>query len=432
MINSLSIGAGHDCNSLQPLLPVNGALHSSNGLSANGELPSSGELHSNGELHSSGGLSSGAEVPLSNQLSGGGLSAHGGAHSNGGLQFDFENAGAQAGSVKNPEVFTNSLSTGFASTGGGDFSNGNHQNSIFTGDSLPLTKPLDNFLGGPPVNTLDLQQNEQQKINLKDSYGNPIGLTYDSSNEASDPKAVQASNADVFSNELTVHSSSQSQNIYPAAASFEHGSGISAEALTASLTLQGLGREKSFASSEIDAGQFLKSNEGSEALSLAQKLTADNANDFEIQGSKGIYRLQIQPADGELGTENSDGSIRHDQVVSKDLFQSILAAIEEQENAAVQLQDAPQAQRLEKVYSSDLLQGTGVPNGHFITVDNHVPSNGIEKRSEKVSDKSEDKKNHPSVALFFDTKYGKTIKEISLKGEAQVAKENEQSKTKSS
>lgn len=445
-INSLPIGGGgHDCNTLQPLLPVNGAaaLHPSSGLSASGELPlsgslpSSGESHSSGELHSSGGLSSGfGEVPSSNELSGGGLSARGGAHSSGKLQLDFGNTGAHAGSVKNPELdFTNSPSAGFPSTGAGDFTNGNNQNSIYAHDSLPFAKPLDNFLGGPPVNTLDLQHNEQQKINLKDSYGNPIGLTYDSSNEASGPKAVHAPTADV-SNELSVHSSSQSQNIYPAAASFEHGSGISAEALTASLTLQGLGQEKSFASNEIDANQFLKSSEGSEALSLAQKLTADNANDFEIQGSKGIYRLQIQPADGGLGTENSDGSIRHDQVVSNGLLQSIIAAIEEPENAAVQLQDGSQIRQLEKVYGSDLLQGTGVPNGHFITVDGQKFSNGIEKRSEQVSDKSEDKKhskNHSSVALFFDTKYGEAIKESRSvsKSEAQAA-QKEQNNGKSS
>lgn len=422
----LSIGGSYDCNSLQPLLPVNGALHSSTGLSATGELPlsgslpSGGELHSRGELHLSGGLSSGGEVPSSEGLSlGGGLPAH----SNSKLQLSSENAGTFTGNVDNHNpVFT-----------GNDLSEINHQNSIFPDNSLPLTKPLDNFLGGPPVNTLDLEHKEQQKINLKDSYGNPVGLTYDSSNEASDARAVHV--ADV-SNELSGHLSSQSHNIYPAATSFKHGSGISAEALTASLTAQSFSQEKNIGSSEVDASQFLKSSEGSEALSLAQRLTADNADDFEIQGSKGTYRLQIQPADGGLGTENSDGSIRHDQVLSNGLLQDILAAIEQPENGRIQLQGLPQAQQLDKVFGLDLQQGT---NGHFITVDSQASSNKLQDRVEKVSDKDEDKKYskiQSSVALFFDTKYEEPKKEIRsvLKNETQATRENKQNnnKTKSS
>lgn len=421
----LSIGNSYDCNSLQPLLPVNGALHSSTGLSATGELPlsgslpSGGELHSSGELHLSGGLSSGGEVPSSEGLSlGGGLPAH----SSGKLQLGFENAGTSAGNVDNhnPVFMTN------------DLSDINNQNSIFANNALPLTKPLDNFLGGPPVNTLDLEHNELQKTNLKDSYGNPVGLTYDSSNEASDARAIHAPIAD-GSNKLPEHLSSQPDNIYLAATSF--GSGISAEALTASLTAQGFSQEKNVGSNEVDASQFLKSSEGSEALSLAQRLTADNADGFEIHGSKGTYRLQIQPADGGLGTENSDGSIRHDQVLSNGLLQEILAAIEQPGNGPIQLQGLPQAQQLDKVFGPDLPQGI---NGHFITVDSQAQSNELQDRLEKVNDRDEDKKyskNQSTVALFFDTKYGDSRKEIRsvLKNETQATKENKSNnhKTKS-
>lgn len=279
------------------------------------------------------------------------------------------------------------------------------------------------------MSTLDLQYNEQQKINLKDSYGNPVGLTYDSSNEASNAKAVHASVADV-PNELSAQSS-QSHNIYPAASSFNHGSGISVEALTASLTAQGLSQEKNIRSNEVDASQFLKSSEGSEALSLAQRLTADNADGFEIQGSKGTYRLQIQPADGGLGTENSDGSIRHDQVLDNGLLQEILAAIEQPENGVIQLQGLPQAQQLNKIFGPDLPQGTGVTNGHFITVDSQTQNDGLQNRVENVSDRDEDRKylkNPSSVALFFDTKYGEVKKEIrSVRNETQATRENKQS-----
>lgn len=427
---SIGGGGGYDCNSLQPLLPVNGALHSSGGLSATGELPlsgslpSGGELHSSGELHLSGGLSSGGEGPSSEGLSlGGGLPAH----SSG--KLGFENAGPSAGNADSHNAV-------FA---GNDLSDVNNQNSVFADNLLPLTKPLDNFLGGPPVSTLDLEHTELQKTNLKDSYGNPVGLTYDSSNEASDASAVHTSVADI-SNELSAQVSSQSRNVYPAASSFVRGSGISAEALTASLTAQGLSHEKNIGSNEVDASQFLKSSEGSEALSLAQRLTADNADGFEIHGSKGTYRLQIQPADGGLGTENSDGSIRHDQVLSNGLLQDILAAIEQPENGVIQLQGLPQLQQLDKVFGPDLHpQETGVTNGHFITVDSQAQNNGLQDRVEKVSDKDEDRKylkNQSSIALFFDTKYGEAKKEIrsTSKNETKVMRENKQdnNKTKSS
>lgn len=431
------LSIGHDCNSL-PLLPVNEALLQSNrGLSVNGELPlsgslaSSGESHSNGELHLSGGLSSGGEVPSGERLSlDAGLSAHGGAHSSGKLQFGYENVGTSGGNVESPgPVFTNSLSTSFANSAGSDLSENNHQNSIFTDNALPLTKPLDNFLGGPPVNTLELEHNEQQKTNLKDSYGNPIGLTYDSSNEASDTRAVQAS-TDV-SNELSAHpASSQSHNSY-SAATFDQGSnGISAAALTASLTAQAFGQQKNLELNEVDASQFLRSSEGSEALSLAQRLTANNADDFEIQGSKGTYRLQIQAADGGLGTENSDGSIRHDQVLSDGLLQDILAAIEQPGNGPIQLQGSPQVQQLEKIFGPNLPQERGVINGHFITVDSQEQNklqNQVEKREDAKHSKSQ-----PSIALFFDTKYGETRKEIRSvsKSEMQVAKANKQNNGK--
>ncbi|KAL0130087.1 hypothetical protein PUN28_002002 [Cardiocondyla obscurior] len=417
----LSIGNNYDCNSLQPLLPVNGALHSSTGLSATGELPlsgslpSSGELHSSGELRSSGSLSSGGEGLSSEGLSlGGGLPLHSNEK-----QLGFENAETPSGNV-------NTHSPAFTEN---DISDINNQNSIFTDNLLPLTKPLDNFLGGPSVNTLDLQYNEQQKINLKDSYGNPVGLNYDSSNEASDAKAVHAPVADV-SNELSTHLSSQSPNIYPAVSSFEHGSGISAEAITASLTAQGFSGEKNIGSNEVDASQFLKTSEGSEALSLAQRLTAENADDFEIHGSKGTYRLQIQPADGGYGTENSDGSIRHDQVLSNGLLQDILAAIEQPGNGPIQLQGLPQAQQLDKVFESDQSQGIG---GHFITVDSQAQNSNLQDRVEKVSD--EDKKysnSESTVALFFDTKYGEPRKEIRsvLQNKTQAIKESKQNNNK--
>lgn len=387
-----SISGGNNCDSSQSL---NGALPSATG------LPSSGVLHSSGELHLSGGLSSGGEVPSSGELSlSNGLLAYNGAqHSGDGMpQLDFKTT--ETGTVGNAEnlssSFANSLATSFAES---DLS------------SLPLTKPMDNFLGGPPVNTLDLQHNEQEKTNLKDSYGNPVGLIYDSSNEASNSK-LHTSVADV-PNEL---SSSQS---------------YSAEALTASLTAQGLSQGKNLESNEVDVNQFLKTNEGSEALSLARQLTSDGADGFEIQGSKGIYKLQIQPANGELNTQNSDGSIRHDQVLSNGLLQDILAVIEQPENGAIELQGAPQAQKLEKVFGPDLQRTDAAVNGHFITVDSQAQNNDLRERVEKADDDRRRNEKYlpslPSVALFYNTKYAtKEIRSVRPKSEKQSTRGDQQ------
>lgn len=429
----LSIGGGHDCNSLQPLFPSNGA---GGGLSASaeapfsGSLPSSGELHSSGETHLSGGLSSGAGVPLGDEPPplGGGLLAHGDAHSSGKLQLSFDNAPYSAGQVEAPApVFSNSLSTGFASSGAFD---GGHPSPVFNGDSLGA-KPLGDYQGGLSVNSLDLQHNVQQKINLKDSYGNPVGVIYDAANEASDSKIVHATTPDI-SNELSAHLSSQTHNIYPEATSFQYEPGMSAEAFTASLTAKAFGQAKSLASNEVDPDQFLKSSEGSEALSLAQRLTANGADDFEIQGSKGTYTLQIQPADGGLGTENSDGNIRHEQLLSNGLLQNILAAIEQPENnGLIQLQGPPESQALKKIYDS-LPEGTSV-KGHFISSPESSGQRELSKQDSVASESEKYSKIQP-VALFYDTKYDEAKKEVRSvsKSEAQVAKASEQSESKPS
>ncbi|XP_032672393.1 trithorax group protein osa-like [Odontomachus brunneus] len=383
----LPINGDHDCNSLQPLFPPSG------GLPLSGSSPLNRELHSSGEAHLSAGLSSGGGVPSSEELSLGGR-LHEGAHSDGKLQVAFENAVNPVGHAEDPApFFTNSLSTGFASPAGDD-----HLSPIYRGHSLP-TKPFDNFLAAPSVNTLDLQYNEQQKINLKDSYGNPVGVTYDAANEASNSKIVHATTPDV-SNELSVHTSSQTH--YPVATSFQQ-DGMSAEAFTASLTAREFSKkvEKSLGSNEVDADQFLKSSEGSEALSLAQGLTANDAGNFEVHGSRGTYTLQIQPADGGLGTENADGSIRHDQVLSNGLLQDILAAIERPENDPVQFQGPPESQLL-KVFDNQA-EGTSM-KGHFIgALENYK----LPERNKQATNEKEKYKTQP-VALFYNHKYDDT------------------------
>lgn len=443
-----SDNGGYECNlnSLQSLLPANGALHSGNGGPSASQGPLSDSLPSSGELHSSLGSSSGGEAPSSEQLS---SLAAGGSSSSAGheaaLQAGFESA---ANVEDHGTGFANSASTAAAT----EFSAEGHRNSIFAEDPLPRVKPLGNFLEDGPstVNRpLDLQYTEQPKTNLKDSYGNPVGLTYDSTNEASDSAAIRAATAGAppqGESPPAPFSSQFHDTSYAAATSFDNDgtlSGITAERLTASLTAQGYAAQgKNLGSNEVDASQFLNSNEGSEALSLAQSLTAEHADGFEIHGSKGTYRLQIQPADGGLGTENSDGSIRHEQLLSNGLLQDILAAIEQPGNGPVQLEAAaPQAQQLDQVFvgpdagrpQAGIAAASG---GHFITaVDNQASINGLYDQVPQASDRIEDAKRatSPSVALFFDTRYDdeprKKIRSVSRSETEAVLRANAESKS---
>ncbi|XP_076633690.1 uncharacterized protein LOC143347920 [Colletes latitarsis] len=252
---------------------------------------------------------------------------------------------------------------------------------------------------------------ESQSSTLKNSYGD-LDVSYDALEHADNVLSSDHSQSLAVANVISTPQSTQSVEI----GEYKHEGGITAEALTAGLTEQGFGQAKNLATSDVDASQFLNTHEGSEALSLAKGLTvASGADGFEVQGSKGTYTLQIQPADGGLGTENSDGSIRHDQLLNNGLLQDILAAIEQPSQGDVQLQGHPEAQPLQQVYS-DLSQteSANVPKGHYITVDESVQRNEEDGR---VSDRREaefneaDSKEKETVALFFDNQYGDARKE---------------------
>lgn len=201
-----------------------------------------------------------------------------------------------------------------------------------------VSNSLNPSYGTPNVNELELQSHEQQQQGeLKDSYGNPLSNDYGVPDQSG---AAVTNHVSTVSNEFS-DSTSHSQNSLSGSSSLHDSEGLTAEALTAALTAQGYGEAKNIVpSTEVDATQFIKSAEGGQALALAQTLTADG-DGFQIQGSRGTYTLQIQPADGGYGTENSDENIRHDQVLSNGLLQNILAAIEQQpEGGQIQLQGA--------------------------------------------------------------------------------------------
>lgn len=342
---------------------------------------------------------------VSTPLSAGGSHDCGFQQTGNGGQYSFEDLGIRnAGLGSHAQSFASSVS------GSHSFSSDLNQNSLLRAEPLQSTLGVTPSLGQLTLHT-------QPTTNLKDSYGQPVGITYTAPDHADSVLSSDHSQSFEVANVLSAPPASPSQDIAQPDIQYHHESGIRAEALTASLTEQGFGQAKNFGSSAVDASQFLNTQEGSEALSMAKGLTAHGAGGFEIQGSKGTYTLQIQAADGGLGTENSDGSIRHDQVLSNGLLQDILAAIEQPDRGQIQLQGHPEAQPLQHVYS-DLQQAGNmdVPKGHYITVENgahkdveelvgHASERNEAELNEAVSTKKD------AVALFFNNQYGDSTKE---------------------
>ncbi|XP_012139250.2 uncharacterized protein LOC105662343 [Megachile rotundata] len=275
---------------------------------------------------------------------------------------------------------------------------------------------LSNSLGGlglaQSVSQLNLHSYEQPKTNLKDSYGNPVGV-HTSSDHSDNVLASDHSQSSEVANVLSAPPVTQLQE--SSFSSSSHDSGIRAEALTANLSHQGFGQAKNLGSNEVDISQLLNNPESNEAVALAKGLSATGGDGFEVQGSKGTYMLQIQAADGGLGTENSDGSIRHDQVLSNGLLQDILAAIEQPEQGQIQIQGHPEAQSLQHVFSNlPDARNTDIPKGHYITVEE---GSGKKDIGELASDRSEsefnkaDASKKEAVALFFNNQYSDSRKE---------------------
>ncbi|XP_015439558.1 PREDICTED: proline-rich extensin-like protein EPR1 [Dufourea novaeangliae] len=290
-----------------------------------------------------------------------------------------------------------------------------NQNTVLKIESFPSP-----FGVAHSVGHLDLEK-DQKTSNLKDSYGNSVDDTYNALDHADSALSSDHSQAAEVANVLVAPSVIQSHDVASSTSHFHQDGGIRADALTASLARKGYGQSKNLDSSGVDASQFFNTHEGSEALSLAKGLTtANGADGFEIQGSKGTYMLQIQPADGGLGTENSDGSIRHDHVLSNGLLQDILAAIEQPDQGQVQLQGFPEAQPLQHVYS-DLPQTVNddVSKGHYITVEDSREKTNAEDLQliGHASDRDEQQFNEAdstkkdTVALFFNNQFGDSRKE---------------------
>lgn len=313
--------------------------------------------------------------------------------------------------IQNHHSFSNTQSSSFLTAGGS-------QSSLF---NAPLNAIPLNSLQTPLISQLDLEHNQQPKENLKDSYGNPIGVSF----EGSDQTGAALNTNQIH--DLPQVPSGPEQNSFISGPGYFNDNGISAEALTAALTAQGYGEAKSFASNEVDASQFLRTQEGSHALALAQQgLTGEGGDGFQIQGSKGTYTLQIQAADGGLGTENSDGSIRHDQVLSNGLLQDILAAIEQPQNGGeIELQGPPRVQPLEKVYG-DLVHAASNSINNNVVNDQHVSSSQSEEENrdleelvaqassrneEKSSNQDSESSEEDTMAIFFNDAYKESKKE---------------------
>ncbi|KAK9304389.1 hypothetical protein QLX08_004181 [Tetragonisca angustula] len=289
---------------------------------------------------------------------------------------------------------------------------GLEQNTLFKLDSL--SNALSGLENAQSIGQLSLQNFDQPKTNLKDSYGGSIGVSYAAAENSDNVVSSDHSQSTDAANVLSAPPAVQSHDSFSSNVHFQReNSGIRAEALTADLS-----QAKNLAANEVDASQFLTTHEGSDALSLVKGLTA-NGDGFEVQGSKGTYTLQIQAADGGLGTENSDGSIRHDQVLSNGLLQDILAAIEQPEQGQIQVQGQPEEQQLQHVYSNLPQAGdTEVPKGHYITVEQNNQRKGSNALPGQPGDNTEAESNRDistkkeGVALFFNSQYGDSRKEI--------------------
>ncbi|XP_043269017.1 atrophin-1-like [Venturia canescens] len=328
-----------------------------------------GNFGSGGNLYKNMG-STGLTATYGTPVHGGAAPIHGGSGIPAGHDCGFQNSGSQISSQLNSfedvghpassgasaqhhQTFTNSLqSSALVGNINSEHSNSQHQ---FT--NFPT----------PSVHELDLESHEQQQGELKDSYGNPIPLSIENVDQAGAALTTNAVHANSESSssgyssheDVSQHSHGQHQNSYASGGTFTSGNGLSAEALTAALTAQGYGQAKNYASNELaqDTSNHYTSIHDSANEALQVALQAEGADGFQIQGSKGTYTLQIQSADGSLGTENSDGSIRHDQVLSNGLLQDILAAIEQPNGAPVQIQGAPQPQQLQQVYEDAVANG---------------------------------------------------------------------------
>lgn len=261
--------------------------------------------------------------------------------------------------------------------------------------ALPLLDHLPPPRSSPTGHRLALRDYQQpSSVDLKDSYGAPIATYNNAADNALSSSHSVVELADSVLSAPHDPSSSSSSSSSPSSSS-------SSSSSLASVT-GGTRAEES-----VD--QFLNTQEGSEALSLAAKGLAVNGGDgFEVQGSKGTYTLQIQAADGGFGAENSDGSIRHDQVLSNGLLQDILAAIEQPDQGrVVEVQGRPEAQQLQRVYNE--ARG-GTSKDEEVGKDSKL---AVERESA----------GNEAVALFFDNRYGdSTRKEI-----RSVAKRSDQS-----
>lgn len=254
-----------------------------------------------------------------------------------------------------------------------------HPNTI---ESTGFNQPIISIEDFPSVSQLELESNVPQleSIGPKDSYGNAIGYHQDQRSASS----IQSSSTAVING-----SSNESS-----------GNELSLESLASVVTDQSYNQAETQHSANFNQLNSFHDENSEATQALAQTLSAEGASSdgFQIQGSKGTYTLQIQSADGAHGTENADGSIRHDQVLSNGLLQDILAAIEQPENSGhVKIQGEPQIQNLEEIYQQSQQDSTQLLNGgQHLT---QIKSNDLTGIDQSAASPNEE------VALYFNNGY---------------------------
>ncbi|KAK0086210.1 hypothetical protein PV325_003561 [Microctonus aethiopoides] len=180
-------------------------------------------------------------------------------------------------------------------------------------------------------------------------------------------------------------------------------------------------------SSSDTFSNFQKENNEA-AQALAQALVSEDASSdsIQIRGSKDSYTLQIESGNDGEGMENSDGTIKHDQILSEQLLHDIISAIEQPgDGGNVQILSNPPVQSLEETHKqSDILSSSLSQHSMYHYNDNDDDNDDSQQAASELNEKSVDvtagnnQKNIPisqiknNAALFFNNHYHESINNI--------------------
>lgn len=173
-----------------------------------------------------------------------------------------------------------------------------------------------------------------------------------------------------------------------------------------------------------DAFDNFHHENGAAAQALAQALTSTSedvsSDGLQIQGSKDSYILQIESSNGGQQMENSDGTIKHDQILSERLLHDIISAIEEPgDRGNVKILTNPPIQSLDEIHehSAVLPSISSSRYSSFFKDDSEQAASQLDEKSIDATSTNHEKEtesspNENETALFFDNRYEESINKI--------------------